>query len=120
MKNFLAYILLVVIGGTFLALTVRGVAGSPGPDEFKNNLDQRAKPFELSPERGRYAHVYSLAVDRHYDLSQAWAGAVYPDVGFSNGKFYSFFAPGMSYMAMPGFHVRDGRVVRHIEHAGPV
>ena len=80
---------------------MHGVPGNPGPALIKDNLDQATKPFELSPERGRYAHVVALAETGHYELSQEWANAVYPDVGYVNGKFYSFFAPGISYMAAP-------------------
>ena len=101
MKNKLAIIFIVLITASLYALTLHGVPGNPGPALIKDNLDQATKPFELSPERGRYAHVVALAETGHYELSQEWANAVYPDVGYVNGKFYSFFAPGISYMATP-------------------
>ncbi|MCR4329519.1 MAG: hypothetical protein NUV65_03160 [Candidatus Roizmanbacteria bacterium] len=101
MKNKLAIIFIILVATSLYALTIRGVAGSPDALLIKNNLDQATKPFELSPERGRYAHVFAMAETGRYDLSQAWADAVYPDIGYANGKFYSYFAPGISYLSTP-------------------
>jgi hypothetical protein len=101
MKKILIVLFLILIPAVLFVGTIRGVKGEPDAYQFKGNLDQATKPFELSPERGRYAHIYSLAEDHHYDLDMDWAEAVYPDVGYSQGKFYSFFAPGISYLALP-------------------
>lgn len=101
MKDRLAIISIVAVGLLLYGLTLHGVWGNPGPSEILGKLDQTSKPFELSPERGRYSHIYSMAEDHTYELSAAWARVVYPDVGVYNGKFYSFFAPGVSYMAVP-------------------
>jgi len=103
-KLFLAIFLIAFPALLFLA-TLKGESGNPKAADFKNNLDQASKPFELSPERGRYAHVYSLAEQGKYDLDLEWAEAVYPDVGYREGKFYSFFAPGISYMAVPFYEL---------------
>lgn len=100
-KNKLAIVLIVVLAATFYAATLRGVAGNPPASAFKDNLDQATKPFELSPERGRYAHVLALGERNTYELDQELADAVYPDVGYYKGKFFSFFAPGISYIALP-------------------
>lgn len=105
MKKFLISILLIGVAAILLLGTLRGIPGNPDSSQFKNNLDQATKPFELSPERGRYSHIFSLAEDGHYDLSKEWAEAVYPDVGYSGGKFYSFFAPGISYLALPFYEL---------------
>ena len=101
MKNKIAIISIIIISAFLYTLTLHGVWGNPGPSAIVNQLDKPTKPFELSPERGRYAHIYALAEDNTYTLSQAWATIVYPDVGVHNGTFYSFFAPGISYMAVP-------------------
>ncbi|OGF78034.1 hypothetical protein A3F23_02195 [Candidatus Giovannonibacteria bacterium RIFCSPHIGHO2_12_FULL_43_15] len=92
---------ILLLGLSLYSLTLRGEFGNPGPGDFKNNLDQAARPFELSPERGRYVHIVNLAERGKYDLSQEWAEVAYPDVGISNGKYYSYFAPGTSYFALP-------------------
>src|SRR3989344_8706091 len=101
MKKIFPYLIIIILGVILFSLTIRGIAGNPDASMFKNNLDQATKPFELSPERGRYAHVFSLAESNKYDLTQEWADAVYPDVGYYQGRFYSFLAPGISYLALP-------------------
>src|SRR5258708_5699942 len=105
MKKFII-VCLLILGSLFLyTLTIKGIKGNPGPSEFKNNLDQATKPFELSPERGRYAQVISLVNGHRFDLSQTLADAVYPDVGFYKGRFYAFFAPGVSILAAPFYAI---------------
>jgi len=101
MKNKLAILFIILVSASLYAFTIRGVLGSPDASLIKNNLDQATKPFELSPERGRYAHVFAMAEMGQYNLTQEWANAVYPDVGYIDGKFYSFFAPGISYLSTP-------------------
>src|SRR3990167_452440 len=93
-KNKFALALIVVLAATFYAATLRGVAGNPPASAFKNNLDQATRPLELSPERGRYAHVLALGEHNTYELDQELAAAVYPDIGYYEGKFFSYFAPG--------------------------
>ncbi len=100
-KNATIILVIIFLGLVLYALTLRGEFSNPGPGDFKNNLDQAARPFELSPERGRYVHVAALAERGDYALSQEWAEVAYPDVGVSGGKFYSYFAPGVSYFALP-------------------
>ncbi|MCL5774636.1 MAG: hypothetical protein M1333_00320 [Patescibacteria group bacterium] len=46
--------------------------------------------------KGKYLGDYHT-----YDIGRELANAVYPDVGFYNGKFFSLFAPGLAYMDMP-------------------
>ncbi len=81
--------------------TLRGVAGNPVTSDIKNNLDQATKPLELSPERGRYALIMALVNTGRFDLGPGLADAVYPDVGWHQGRFYILFAPGISLMALP-------------------
>ena len=100
-KNKIAIALIVVLAATFYSLTLRGASGNPDVSMFKDNLDQATKAFELSPERGRYAHVLALGERETYALNREIADEVYSDVGYYNGKFFAFFAPGISYMALP-------------------
>ncbi len=93
------FLVLLLVAGAY-ALTLRGVAGNPSPKDLLL-LEDHGEPFELSPERGRYAHVVSLSENKSYALNKDLADFVYPDVGYHDGRFYSFFAPGMSYMAIP-------------------
>lgn len=101
MKKLLPLIFIVFLAGGLYTATIRGVAGNPSADTIKATLDGAAKPFELSPERGRFAHVMTLAETGQYALTKQLANFVYPDVGYYKGNFYSYFAPGISYMSLP-------------------
>ncbi len=105
MKNKLAILAIIIIAGTLYALTLRGIPGNPSPSDFKNNLDQQAKPFELSPERGRYVHLVALADYGQYNLTKELAEAAFPDVGVYDGRYYSYFAPGIAYLAFPFYEI---------------
>lgn len=95
-----AIIFLILFSAVVYGSLVRGRSGEVRVEELKK-LEAATQAFELSPERGRFAHVVALAEQKTYDLNQELADFVYPDVGWYKGKFYSFFAPGMSYMAVP-------------------
>jgi hypothetical protein len=101
MKNFLAALCLFIACLVFYTLTLRGAKGNPTASMIKNNLDQATKSLELSPERGRFILTMALFNDKSFSLSRELADAAYPDVGYYQGKFYVFFAPGVSLLAMP-------------------
>lgn len=98
--NIIAVVFIIVFAATMYCLTLRGEMGNPTPATAKA-LEGPTNPFELSPERGRFAHVMSLGETGKYELTQQLADFVYPDVGYYGGKFYGFFAPGIAYMALP-------------------
>lgn len=101
-KDTIITVSIILLGLIMYGLTLHGVAGNPRSGDFKGNLDQAGKPFELSPERGRYIHVVSLAETGNYAATSEWADVAYPDVGISkDGRYYSFFAPGVAYFAAP-------------------
>lgn len=97
-------ILLIFSLGLYV-LTVRGIYGNPTGKMVKNNLDQASKPLELSPERGRYLLTLALGENHSFSLSKELADAAYPDVGYYRGKFYAFFAPGISLLSLPFYLV---------------
>jgi hypothetical protein len=102
MRNALVIVVIILLGIVLYGLTLRGAPGNPTADQFKGNLDHAANTFELSPERGRYVQVASMAEDGVYNLSPKWADIAYPDVGVSaDGKLDSYFAPGVSYFTLP-------------------
>lgn len=98
-------LLLAMLGILLYGLTLRGVYGKPEISQVKDNLDQATKPFELSPERGRYAIVVALAEDGTFALRKELGEMVYPDVGYFRGRFYSYFAPGISVFALPFYRL---------------
>ncbi len=96
----ITYILLVTL---FVFLALRGVSGNPTPDVLNTPIWKENGPFELSPERGRFALVYSLVEDKSLYFSLPLARFVTPDLGFSNGHYVSLFAPGVSLLTVPGY-----------------
>lgn len=95
--NFL-FILFVVL---VLVLTLRGISGNPTPQDILVSLRDPSKPFELSPERGRYALTMSIVENKSFHFSKEIARFVVPDLGTINGKYVSLFAPGVSFFAIP-------------------
>ncbi len=100
--KFLLKILLVFCLFIFF-LSLRGIAGTPNENELNEKKWKEDGPFELSPERGRLALVYSLAENRSFQFSPALADFAEPDVAVIGGRFVSLFAPGLSFLAMPGY-----------------
>src|SRR3989344_2341939 len=105
MKNALALVFLFLTGIILYSLTLRGIAGNIQVSTIKNNLDQATKPFELSPERGRFLLTMSLAEDKSFALKKELADVAYPDTGYYKGKYYIYFAPGVSLLALPFYQL---------------
>lgn len=104
-KNVIAVIFLVLFSATLYTLTLRGAQGNPNPLNTQFESVGDFKPMELSPERGRFAHVLALGEYGTYALTPELVNLAYPDVGYYKDKFYSFFAPGVSYMAVPFYNL---------------
>ncbi len=101
MKDFLSIIFLVILSSILYLLTIKGVYGNINVYKIKNYLDTKSQPFELSPERNRYLLVYSLAENRSFSLTEDMAEIAGTDIGYFKGKYYIFFAPGVSLFALP-------------------
>lgn len=101
MKSKALLILTVLVSALLYIAVLRGIPGNAPGYLIKNNLDQATKPLELSPERGRYILVLSLANNHRFNLSKELAEAAFPDVGYIDGRFYVYFAPGISLLATP-------------------
>lgn len=86
-----------------LLLTVRGVAGNPSEKNINTSYWKENGPFELSPERGRFALTYSYVENDSFEFSLPIARFATPDLGYINGKYVSLFAPGVSFFTIPGY-----------------
>lgn len=84
-----------------LVSTIRGIPGNPTPGYIYENLRSKATAFEVSPERGRYALLYSIIENGSYEFTQELAEMAVPDLAIVNGKYVSLFAPGVSFIAIP-------------------
>src|SRR4030042_6835933 len=102
-KKIVFNILFIFFCAIFLVLGLRGISGNPTANKLNTQKWQENGPLELSPERGRFALTYSIIEDKSFSFSIPLAKFVIPDLGFINGKYVSLFAPGVSYLVMPGY-----------------
>lgn len=103
MKEKLFIILFLIFSASMFALALRGNPGNPTSTELNAPEWKDEGPMELSPERGRYALLYSLIEDKSFHFSLPIARFTTPDLGYIDGKYVSLFAPGVSYILMPGY-----------------
>jgi len=102
-KNFYGMFFLVLFVSVMLLFSVRGLPGNPTPSQLNTTYWKDNGPFELSPERGRYALLYSLVENHTFSLAPSLANFTAPDVGYWNNKYVSIFAPSISFLAIPGY-----------------
>jgi hypothetical protein len=95
------FFVVVVLG---LVLGLRGIPGNPTSDTFADSKWNEKGPLELSPDRGRFALLYSVVEDHSVKFSLPVARFATPDLGISPaGEYVSLFAPGVSFVAIPGY-----------------
>lgn len=87
------------------SLSLRGLPGNLMVEEMMATDTWRTKgPLELSPERGRFALLYSVVEDHSLFFSPSVAQFAMPDVAIdSKGRFVSLFAPFLSFILIPGY-----------------
>lgn len=106
-SNTIIKILVSLFAVIVLALAVRGNYGNPTPKDLQQQSWRDNGPFELSPERGRFSLLYSIVEDRSFHFSVDLANFTVPDLGYINGKYVSLFAPGVSFLAIPGYIIGE-------------
>ncbi len=94
----------IFLCGTVFAFSVRGFSGNPDIATLNSRAWITDGPLELSPERGRFALLYSVVEDRSLIFSLPVARLATPDLGMNGaGQYVSLFAPGVSFIAIPGY-----------------
>lgn len=102
-NNWIVGIFATILMVTVLFLTARGFLGNPTSLTINSEQWKDEGPLELSPERGRFALMYSLVEDKSFQFSVPLAQFASPDIAIANGKFVSIFAPALSFIIMPGY-----------------
>jgi len=100
--------LIVIFISFIFILTIKGNYGNPTPGDIYDNQRFMGQPFELSPERGRYALTMSLARDNSFFLKQDIARIVTPDLAFYKGKYTLLVSPGLSFLGVPFYLLGAG------------
>lgn len=102
-KNKIGTALLALFTVFILVLSIRGNYGTPTETDLLTKTWRENGPFELSPERGRYALTYSVVENASVFFTIPIAQFTTPDVGYKDGKYVSLFAPGVSFVLIPGY-----------------
>ena len=102
-KTTLNALFLCLITICILALSVRGMLGNPTISDLRDKHWADDGPLELSPDRGRFALLYSVIEEKTVHFSVDVARFATPDVGYHNGQYVSLFAPGLSFLIVPGY-----------------
>jgi hypothetical protein len=82
---------------------LRGIQGVPTIEELNTQKWMDQGPLELSPERGRFALLYSFVENKSLTFNLPVAQFATPDLAISNGKYVSLFAPLVSFAMIPGY-----------------
>jgi hypothetical protein len=101
MKRNLFITILIGLAAIFLVgLSLQGIKGNP--NYFQNHLDIRGGgPYESSGSTSRFALTKSIVDNHSLSLSKELAIFASPDITLYNGKFFTIFAPGISFLAVP-------------------
>src|SRR3990167_10895887 len=102
-KSFLLNLLFIIFCAVILALGLRGIRGNPTSEDLNYQYWKDEGPLELSPDRGKYALTYSIVEDKSFKFSLPVARFATPDLGYVNGQYVSLFAPGVSFITIPGY-----------------
>jgi hypothetical protein len=85
--------------GLILALTFKG---KESLNHYSNTMGTEVgSPFESSNSSSRYALVEAIVKDKTIALDLPRAEFASPDVVKSHGKYFTIFAPGVSFFAIP-------------------
>lgn len=101
--NWIVTLFLVLFLSVILAASLRGMPGNPTIAQFNTISWKDQGPLELSPERGRFALLYSIAEQHSFTFSPEVARFAAPDVGYKDGVYGSLFAPTVSFLMIPGY-----------------
>lgn len=107
-KKTLITIFTILISAIFIGAALRGLPGNPTDSQLNSKKWTVSGPFEVSPERGRYALTYSLIENHSFFFSTDLARFTTPDLGYKNGHYVSLFAPAVSFIVIPGYII--GRI----------
>lgn len=103
-KKITGALLLLIVCGIVLGLSVRGLSGNPRAEELNSSRWSFDGPLELSPERGRFALIYSVVENNSLIFTVSVARLALPDLAINGaGEYVSLFAPGVSFLAIPGY-----------------
>lgn len=103
MRKISLNIIFILFCSLILALSLRGNYGNPIIEKLNDETLNEEGPLEVSHERGAFALTYSLVEHGSFWFTVPIARFTLPDLGYHNGKYVSLFAPGVSFLIIPGY-----------------
>lgn len=94
--------LLLFFCSLILIFSLRGISGNPKAEELDSPKWRNEGPFE---QTGRFALLYSVIENHSFQFSLPLARFATPDLAMVNGDYVSLFAPGVSFIVIPGYLV---------------
>jgi len=105
--SILSIVLIVVFTALLLSLFIKGDKGGE-PIAFQQINDPRiGGPFETSNNNSRYALVESIVNQGTFLFDDTQAKFAAPDVVAHNGRFFSIFTPGVSFVGIPFYIIGE-------------
>jgi hypothetical protein len=102
MKKIIFWVCIVIVALFSVSLAVKGDISPSGLRFQSGDYDISLEgPFESSNSRSRYALTESLAQGRQSIFTPRQAVFSSPDVSGVEGRYYSIFTPGVSFLALP-------------------
>ncbi len=103
-KKIATLFLLIISIIIILGISLKGNLGNPNVEDLALLNWKENGPFELSPERGRFALLYSFVEDNSLTFSIPLARFAAPDIAvLESGEYVSLFMPGVSFLTIPGY-----------------
>ncbi len=100
---------ILIIGVALISFTVLFVnmkVHPQGVPYYQVSLNRHVGgPFESSGSTSRYALVESIMKRGKFDIDLPTASFASPDVAGADGKYFSLFTPGISFLALPFYYL---------------
>ena len=68
-RSIILILTLILFTGLILALTIRGISGNPTEKDINDAKWKETGPLELSPDRSRFALMFSLVENGSFQFS---------------------------------------------------
>jgi hypothetical protein len=107
MKKLIIFISFFLVSMLFLTLSIKGQ--TEGSHVLQQTEKERnglvGSPFESSGSRSRYAIVEAIVENKSFAFTTEQAKFASPDISAYNGKAFSLFSPGVSFLSVPFYMI---------------
>lgn len=95
----------IILMVTIVALLLKGDVDGKSLS-YQNEINPKVGgPFESTNSTSRYLLTQAIVENRTFFFTKDQARAAAPDVVYNQGKFFSIFTPGVSFLAIPFFMI---------------